>query len=345
MNRELTSKTISSAKSKEFTNEERDFIIKYKTQLDNKIFQCYKKEILEPFIEELTKSSEYYNMAYSIAMNVEDFLKVFGALVYQNFDIKNPNFKEFWNAVKPKLQQQLKDEFFNRLKASQTSKNKSNINPWALLQYNDYQNLMNDDEYKQSKIKKMSKQKELLDNQIAKKKLIDKANNIIDSIARKYVDDHISTNEILYKELGVKNSDIEQMKLNKQKNDNLTVEVIKDKSSIGIASILNQTTKDSINQYKEKIKLNESSNLVTININFNKKNEKTEVEDKQEVANPHNTFFNDDNKLNIRQQYIKMLEMKNNKIDIKDFDFKKDPIKIDKHTVYSLRNSSNIFFN
>jgi hypothetical protein len=334
----------------ELLSQEKEFYLGYKKKFDYKLYEKFKSDILNKFTLHLGNKSKFINLAFGIVSCFDDFIRIFGNIIYSNFDLNNTNFEDFWIKVSVDIEDEFKQEFFKRLRkfVLENELNKS-ITSWKLLQYNDYKNFLHDKETKKTK---QVCQKQLLDDQIRRKlELRLEAEEAIEKIAKFSCIKNKSTSEILYEQLllhkqnkvkeEIENSILKKSLKNFYKNDNINIESF---------------PKDNLKQDEVELPISISINN-TINHFYKNANSKLNIKKKDMIADElikdklesvnRSTFFNINEKTDIRNSYLDIMVKQNNyrKSDkINNFDYVKDCVRLDKHMIYKLRNTSNIFF-
>lgn len=126
--------------------------------------------------------------------------------------------------------------------------------------------------------------------------------------------------------------------------------------SISVCNSVNHLKENSYNnkysslmkekEKKEQCYFNKKRNSININNEFGNANKEFEYKEKQ-YSIGENYYFSNHVKNDTRNKYLDILSKQNNynkSHGLKDYNFKDNSVKLDKYTIYNLRNSSNIFF-
>ena len=313
-------------------NKQSNSLLELNEQLYNKLYYLFNSEVKTTFLNKIDENIKYYFTACKLVESINQFKMHFSNIIESNFDLDNPDFKIYWNKIKPLLHNKLKELFFVKLKDdayldyNYKSKTNYNSNIYKLLQWNDYINYIdNNDEkvkYNILKSKMQKKQKEMLDTQIINNLIINNCN---------YKSSSDVKNKLKLKNLVDKTlNDINKNFIIKS---NLT-------PSLKLDYLLRTSSDIYNNELAEEITKEEERNFYNINYKNTKDVKNRTKKHYIKIINNMDNYFTVENN---NYNFDKDNENKDDNIDKKLF--KKNEIKVlDKRTLYNLRNSSNIFF-
>lgn len=246
----------------------------------------------------------------------KDFLNNHGRFIEESYDTKDPNFEKFFNRIKPTL---ITNEL--NILNSRVKQKESRFDAWSLLQMHDYKKFKQEEKkYKSEKKDKQIQQKIMLDEQINQKKALKRIlTDSIEGLKHSYLEKYTNYSGKLQDQLqkltlenqrpvssgnGITNEkQIRDRKLLEEYHRKRLAEKFLENANWNQQKFID-LGKESYHEYLSKISLGTTpSHEITSKI-LNRQRELS--------TNP-------------------------------EFDYVNDPIRLDRRTLYMIRNRSNIF--